>query len=316
VLIDDPEDTIFGELIPEAIDRVGEVVYETELMENSGYLRGIWVDDKQVLSRLCESLVHLSDAKNFASKYGLSDDTIPPLVFAMGDGNHSLATAKACWELTKKDLDPRDCVDHPARYALVEIQNCQDPTLVFEPINRLIEGIDVGVEGDWDETCSAVPDDESRGGARLLNEFKLWLENSGQGPISIEEGEDGGYSDLLTNGGGTHTSIGYVLAGRRRCIHIGNPSKVLPVAIFTDFIDPWLDKNKSRIDYVHETTAIDRECTNDKSGNIGFVFPSMRKSDLFKTVILDGVLPRKTFSMGSSWDKRFYFEGKRISRAS
>jgi hypothetical protein len=337
VLIDDPNDTVIGSLAVE-IDThadIGKTIYETELMENSGHIRGVWVDDKIALGRLSSNLLDLCDMQIFNSKYGL--DTVStdaasdeegervsqrsPLVFAMGDGNHSLATAKAWWEEVK--ASGLGSENHPARYALVEIQNCQDPTLVFEPINRLIEDIDVSPREDWDETSSAVGDGMAQqgGGSRLLLEFKSWLEETGQGPVTIEEGEDGGFHEIFSatddtrrEKGSPPSRIGYVLSGRRGCINISNPTKVLPVATFTDFIDPWLARESKsiKIDYVHETTAIDRECTPDRFGNIGFIFPSMKKSDLFKTVIYDGVLPRKTFSMGSSWDKRFYFEARRI----
>jgi len=318
VLIDDPNDTVIG-TISQHLDTVGRVVYETELMENSGYLKGVWIDDSRVLEELGENLLHLSDSKKFQKKYSLPDNSdLNPLVFAMGDGNHSLATAKARWEEVK--ANGADFQNHPARYALVEIQNCQDPTLVFEPINRLIEGIDIAVarQDFADETSSLPPTDDDGvvgaiGGERLLNEFKYWLESTNQGPIVIAEGEDAFGDVLISQPGTPHGIIGYVLNGLRGSITITNPKKVLPVATFTDFIDPWLTKNSTvRIDYVHETTAIDRECIESKHGNIGFVFPSMEKSDLFKTVIFDGVLPRKTFSMGASHDKRFYFEGRRI----
>jgi len=49
-----------------------------------------------------------------------------------------------------------------------------------------------------------------------------------------------------------------------------------------------------------------------QSGNVGFYVPGMDKSDLFKTVILDGALPRKTFSMGEAHEKRFYMEARKI----
>ena len=291
VLIDDPEDAVIGS-ISAHIDRVKpDPEYDTDLMENSGHLTGWFIEDEEVLKNFGNQLLHLKDQDKFESKYGLDKGRFTPLVFAMGDGNHSLATAKAWWDEVKQSLSAEEIEDHPSRFALVEIQNCQDPTLVFEPINRLVF---------------------TESGEELLNEFKQWLESS-QGPVLISEGEDE-YNEVMSNSASPGSSkIGYMLNGRRGCIHISNAEKVLPVATFTDFIDPWLSAHAkdAKIDYIHGTTAIDKFCDSGSS-NIGFVFPSMAKSDLFRTVILEGVLPRKTFSMGSSHDKRFYFEGRRI----
>ena len=291
VLIDDPEDAVIS-LISAHIEKAKpEPEYDTDLMENSGHITGWFIEDETVLETFSKTLVELKNQEKFDSKYALEGGKYSPLVFAMGDGNHSLATAKAWWEEVKKSLPSEsERESHPARFALVEIQNCQDPTLVFEPINRLIF---------------------TNSGEDLLNEFKSWLES--QGPVLISEGEDE-YNEVMTSPTSPGSSkIGYMLNGRRGCIHISNPEKVLSVATFTDFIDPWLSahSNSAKIDYIHGTVAIDKFCDSGNT-NIGFVFPSMAKSDLFRTVILEGVLPRKTFSMGSSHDKRFYFEGKRI----
>jgi hypothetical protein len=242
-------------------------IYSTDLMENSGNLKGYWVDNTDVLDQLVVDL------------HALMGDS--PLLFAVGDGNHSLATAKAWWEELKR-TQPNISPTHPARYALVEVQNCQDDVIEFEPIHRLIT--------------------HSDDGRAILDDLRSWLESTGQGPVQIE------FSDNVSA-----DSMGFVYNGERGCVSIGNAKKVLPVATFTDFIDPWLQSHPSvKIDYVHETTAIDRDCVAGKSGNIGFVFPAMPKSDLFKSVESEGRLPRKTFSMGASHEKRFYFEGRRI----
>jgi hypothetical protein len=291
VLVDDPEDSLVNSIS----DFCNETncVYETDLMEKSGHIKGFWVDQQAALSRLSDAIKGLADQKKFAEKYGPNHAM---MVFAMGDGNHSLATAKTLWEEIKKqavvdgDLDST-LASHPARYALVEIENCQDPTLVFEPINRLVFN---------------VPDND-----QIFADLKSWFDESGQGPVVIAEGEDV-YNEVLSGVVEGHV-VAYMMNGRRGTITISNPKKVLPVASMTDFLDQWLDNHKeARIDYVHETTAIDRHCTEQEPQNVGFVFSSMNKSDLFRTVILDGVLPRKTFSMGNAHDKRFYFEARYI----
>jgi hypothetical protein len=209
-------------------------------------------------------------------------------VFAVGDGNHSLATAKALWEETKCSLSAENAnfQNHPARYALVEIQNCHDPCLQFEPINRLIFNVKAGAQSVLDDLVAA-------------------FNASGEGPVVVIEG-DSAY-DAATRHNGTHglcvesasSSFGYVLMGKKGSVIIPKPKKVLPLASLTDFIDDWLSEYPDcKIDYVHETTAIHRHCSPQDSMNIGFVLAPMKKGDLFKTVVFDGILPRKTFSMG------------------
>ena len=284
VLIDDGEDVVMSS-VSDLCDE-STCVYETELMERSGHVKGFWIDNPVALDRLSEALRKLADPAAFADKYGSDEDL---MVFAMGDGNHSLATAKTLWEQIKSDAERNgeSVQNHPARYALVEIQNCQDSTLIFEPINRLV----------FDAPST------------ILTDLKEWFDRDGQGPVVVVEGEDV-YNEVLSSG--DTENVGYVLNGRKGIISIPNPKKVLPVASMTDFLDDWLSHHPdARIDYVHETTAIDRHCTNDED-NVGFVFASMSKSDLFKTVIKDGVLPRKTFSMGNAHDKRFYLEARYI----
>ena len=299
VLIDDPEDSVLSSLAQHCAPE--HEIYETELMENSGHIKGFWIDNHEALKELSENFENLAHQENFKAKYSLSEQNLHPLVFAMGDGNHSLATAKTWWEEIKEVAKNNSTFDslmacHPARYALVEIQNCQDPSLEFEPINRLLLGIVGGAE-------------------QILSDLKAHFEASGEGPVVIGEGDDV-YNDVASSqpGNDPHAqSVGYVVNGKRGCCTIVNPKKNIAVASMTDFIDGWLAKHTDvKIDYVHETTAIDRLCTAHHPDNIGFVFSAMAKSDLFKSVILDGVLPRKTFSMGASHDKRFYFEGRRI----
>ena len=287
VLVDDEDDALISTLIDFCSSETS--VYETDLMEHAGHLKGFWIDQPEALNRLCDAIKKLGDAKVFSHKYGVNH---PLLVFAMGDGNHSLATAKSLWEEVKAEAiergDELEAVmeTHPGRYALVEIQNCQDPTLVFEPINRLVFNVDP----------------ES-----IFSDLKLFFNDA---QVEIAEGEDV-YNEVLT--GSDNHVIGYMMNSRRGTIRLGNPNKILPVASMTDFLDDWLAKHpEARIDYVHETTAIDRHCTLSDPRNIGFVFSSMNKSDLFRTVVKDGVLPRKTFSMGNAHDKRFYFEARRI----
>jgi len=285
VLMDDPDASVIEQLAHCCNDD-SNLIYDTDLMEKSGHIKGWWIDDQSALRLLSHKLSRLADPVAFNEKYGTA--SAPPLVFAIGDGNHSLATAKALWEETKKGLSAEggDFVTHPARFALVELQNCHDPSLQFEPINRLIFNVN--------------------GGAKvLLEDLVAAFNESGEGPVVISEGDrayEVATSHISREPSGavsSSASFGYVLKGKRGSVTIPRPKKVLPVASLTDFVDDWLCKHpESKIDYVHETTAIDRHCAPQDDMNIGFVLAPMNKCDLFKTVVFDGILPRKTFSMG------------------
>jgi hypothetical protein len=145
-----------------------------------------------------------------------------------------------------------------------------------------------------------------KGGARaLLDDLAAAFNESGEGPVVISEGTaayDAATKQIISETPQHECAsccFGYVLMGQKGSVVITHPKKVLPLASLTDFIDDWLKKHpESKIDYVHETTAIDRHCCPRHDTNIGFVLAPMNKSDLFKTVVLDGILPRKTFSMG------------------
>ena len=105
-------------------------------MLGSGHLSGYRLQDPALEAQVIAALEKLADPQVFAQKYGV-ETSGEVLLFAMGDGNHSLATAKAVWE----ELKPAVGMDHPARYALVEIENVHDEGLQFEPIHRVLFGL-------------------------------------------------------------------------------------------------------------------------------------------------------------------------------
>ncbi len=132
VLFDDPNDTVFGPLDEQMM--TFEEVYDFDLMLGSGHLRGLTLKDEDCKQHIAQALEELVEPETFAEKYNLISGTFQPLLFAVGDGNHSLATAKAIWE----KLKPSVGMNHPARYALVEIENIHDPAPHLEPIHRLL----------------------------------------------------------------------------------------------------------------------------------------------------------------------------------
>ncbi len=280
VLFDDPNDTVFGPLDEQVMHF--EEVYDFDLMQNSGHLTGLAINDEQVRQQILQALKDLIDPETFAEKYNLKPEMHPPLLFAMGDGNHSLATAKAIWE----EIKPNVGMNHPARYALVEIENIHDTALVFEPIHRLLFHLNQDMvekmQDFWGEKLNTKP----------VESFEALKE-------IVDEGEEAWHQ------------IGMVSPEGLTLLEIHEPRHNLPVGTLQEFLDSYLaETGAEKIDYVHGTEVLIEK--GKAPNNVGFYVPAMDKSDLFKTVILDGVLPRKTFSMGEAKEKRFYMECRRI----
>lgn len=280
VLIDDPERTVIEPVITQ-MDRLTKL-YDFELMLDSGHLRGYRVDDLALEKQVISALEKLADPTAFAHKYNVSSDQ-GVLLFAMGDGNHSLATAKAIWEKIKAQVG----MDHPARYALVEIENVHDEGLEFEPIHRVL----FHVQQD------------------LSDSLRKFFGNKAHLIPCTTEQEMVAQVDEQT---GPDQRIGIITVGGYQILSIEDPSSNLPVGTLQAFIDHWLKKGGAeKIDYVHGQDVV--SSLGSQPGNMGFYLPGMPKSDLFKTVILDGALPRKTFSMGEAKEKRFYMEARKIA---
>jgi len=107
--------------------------------------------------------------------------------------------------------------------------------------------------------------------------------------------------------------IPFVSADGFGLLTIENPTLHLTVATLQGFLDYFLAGDKStRIDYIHGEEAV--TTLGSRQGNVGFYLPAISKHELFKTIILDGALPRKTFSMGEADEKRFYLECRKIRR--
>lgn len=252
LLIDDEEDIVFGSIDSSNFEKV----YDFELMKGSGHLCGWKIDD-------CDEL-----AVRLAELYEKNYIRNNTMLYAVGDGNHSLATAKACWENIKKS--GVDIENHPARYALVEIENIHDAALDFEPIHRIIINCDAD---------------------NLLKELDK-------------------YCGISESGNENEQQISSVIKGKATKLYIKNPTSNLAVGTLQNFLDEYMKGKNCEIDYIHGDDVISDLSMQDNS--IGFLLPSMEKSDLFKTIITDGILPRKTFSMGEACDKRFYAEARKI----
>jgi len=290
VLIDDPRRTVIEPL--SAAKSNLEKLYDFDLMLNSGHLTGYAVNDIALENAVVAALRGLAQSETFAAKYGVAANQ-PVLLFAMGDGNHSLASAKAVWEKIK----PTVGMDHPARYALVEIENVHDEALEFEPIHRVL----FDLKQDFF--------------AALSNAFGT---NVTYIPVASAEEMisrvDAAHGHAAAHGHTSVQSIGVVGGGAgKTCgvIEIAHPGSNLPVGTIQTFLDAFLKAGGAeKIDYVHGHDVTVR--LGSQPGNVGVYLPGMEKDDLFKTVILDGALPRKTFSMGEAGDKRFYMEARKI----
>lgn len=137
VFIDDPADRVMS-LLTQRKDRL-PALYDFALSADGGHIRG-WQVSGTDADALEQALDSLGDPVMLREKYG----DAAPAIFAMGDGNHSLATAKKCWEELKPTLGGAERETHPARYSLVELVNIHDPAITFEPIHRVLFATEPG----------------------------------------------------------------------------------------------------------------------------------------------------------------------------
>jgi hypothetical protein len=283
LLIDDPDMTVI-EPISKKIDKL-EKLYDFKLMMGGGHVRGYRVDDEKTLCGIMDAFERLADREAFKAKYNTTDDS-GVLLFAVGDGNHSLAAAKAHWENVKKRLPEEEVQRHPARYALVEVINTYDKGLRFEPIHRVVFNVEP----------------ES-----LLGELISFLNKDGC-RASIIEGTKAG-----AGGSGERHSFSYVTAGGSGTILISNPKYSMVTQSLQVFLDHYIKGDKkARVDYIHGDHAV--KMLGSREGNVGFYLPSIDKRSLFKTIVTDGVLPRKSFSVGEPDEKRYYLECRSINK--
>lgn len=262
ILIDDEEKKTVEPLTK--VKQELKKLYDFDLMADSGHLMGYLLRKQD-----CENVFSGIDMlyEEFDSKYAIKDAA--KLIFAVGDGNHSLATAKTCWENLKKNLSEKEREKHPARFALCEIVNLHDESLEFEPIHRVVFNVDAD---------------------NLLRKMHEYY--------NISEKENGGQH------------IKFITGDKCGDLYVSNPSSGLAVGTLQNFLDEYIKEYGGTVDYIHGDDVVRKLGT--QKGNIGFILPAIGKNELFKTVIKDGVLPRKTFSMGEACDKRFYLEGKKI----
>jgi len=269
-----------------------EKIYDFDLVMGGGHVKGYMITGQEIIHNIATALEKLSDSVNFHEKYGVNAEN-GVLLFAVGDGNHSLASAKVHWENVKSSILPEDRENHPARYAMVEVINVHDEGLIFEPIHRVLFNVDY---------------------KKLMDAMKKYFGN--YSPVSIKifsskENMDSEIYAIRKKATNCHffpfvSGYGYSLA------IIEKPLHNLVVAELQEFLDFYIENNPTtKIDYIHGDDVV--TAIGTKTGNLGFYLPPIDKHQLFKTVIADGTLPRKTFSMGEAEEKRYYLECRKIT---
>ncbi len=260
MLIDDPMMSVVEPLYDRR--RTLAKLYDFPLMMNGGHLTGYAVtapdDVRAVLDALATLKARLSGG----------------LLYAVGDGNHSLATAKAYWEEIRAGLSPAEQASHPARYAMVELENIHDDALIFEPIHRVLFGYD---------------------GDDLLPELAGYATAKG----------------LTLTGGENEQTIDVAYEGKEVRLSVGGSSHPLAVGTLQAFLDEWMPAHPgTRLDYVHGEAAARALAAQENT--VAFLLPALPKAELFPMVEKLGALPRKTFSMGEAHEKRYYMEARRL----
>ena len=283
VLIDDPQRSVI-----EPIGAQGDALarlYETDLMLGGGHVAGYAVDAARA-ERATRARGALADPATFAARDGVPAAT-PPLLFAVGDGNHSLATAKAIWDESRGRVGP----DHPSRWALVEVVNIHDTALDFAPIHRLLFGVTVDVRQALAQAfASRVSCTDVATGDAMRQRVAA-----------------------AARDGHRRRTIGLIGPGARfSVVEIADPAWALAVSSLQPIIDAWIARGGVReIDYVHGDEALERLA--QREGCVGIHVAAIGKDELMNRVVREGPTPRKTFSMGEAHEKRYYVEARRIA---
>lgn len=263
-------------------------LYDTDLMQGGGHIRGYAIEGEA--------------AKQVTEIFAAKQESCGGFLFAVGDGNHSLATAKTCWENIKKSgkFTEEQLKTHPARHALVEICNLHSEALEFKPIHRLLTNVDVKDMLSFFEAEITKQGLESTEGDEIVFEY---IESGSGDSAKMANGNEA----VLENNDGTCTA-----AIKTHGISITNRGDRLPVEILQGILDKYLETHAHvAIDYIHGDEALHGLVQETKG--CGIFLQSIDKSTLFPAINAGGVLPRKTFSIGEANEKRYYMECHKIS---
>ena len=248
-----------------------ETVYDSPLMLGGGHVTGYLVDSEEDRKGVYAALEAMADKL----------DSSNPLLYAMGDGNHSLASAKSCWEDIKQKLPAARRETHPTRYALVEIENIFDPGLEFEPIHRAF----FGIQQDSFDTILAHH-------ARM-----------------IEKKETGSVAEAIRKINRQKQSFALLSGGKVYVYSLDGTERAMPAWTVQSLIDEMLAAKAGTVDYIHGVKAVEELSAK---GAIGLILPEIPKETFFDSILHDKAFPRKTFSIGHANEKRYYIEARRI----
>lgn len=262
VLMDDPKKQLLEALYEERMSF--EKLYDTDLMEDGGHVTGYAVTG-----------VH---AERVSARLQKMEEECPGIFLAVGDGNHSLASAKTCWENAKKDLTEEERTDHPMRYALVEAVNLYSPSLLFYPIHRVLYDCD---------------------NEALINGFAEYLEKRDM--------------RLVRTDNDNQADVTFLYKENEASYKIGNRAGHLPVELLQKYLDEYLKEHpKQELDYVHSEAAAEHIAEDGRG--CAMILGAFDKSSLFDAIEAGGVLPRKTFSIGEDIQKRYYMECRKLAK--
>lgn len=286
LLVNDSQNIIFDTAQSLAQKENSLPLYKGDFMSGSGSIEGYYIKQE-------DSFLQLENAfAKVAKQNTINGDTF---LFATGDGNHSLATAKAVWDIYKdaykKTHSQKECDVHihPLRYALAEIVNIYDSALVFYPIHRVLFGCNI------QKLC-----------AFIQNKIK----QDTQQQMSLKEVTS--LACLKKSLKENSNATGFVNQKQNKYYLLFTKKDSLTVGYIQPLLDEFLATQQgSSIDYIHgEKEVLTLSCNND---TIGVIMNDIKKDDFFATISKTGTLPRKSFSIGEACEKRFYLEARKIS---
>ncbi len=263
IMIDDVDNLVFGYI--DSVKKELTPLYDTPLMLGGGRIKGRFLDSAGHLEELAARLERLISPERLRARY----HTDVPLLFPVGDGNHSLAAARTYWLHLKNE---GASVEHPARYALVEIVNLYGQGMSFHPIHRLVRNV---TEADMKQAL------EMRG-------FTVHSSPSSTPPPGAVRLHTSRGTDLVVPGDRVALPVASVDAALEQLS--GHPGTL-------------------RTDYVHDLDSIAQWISEDA---MVLEMPAINPDEIIPTVVRDGVLPRKAFSIGTARDKRYYLEARKI----
>ena len=294
LLVNDKDDILVGG--SGALVKNKAPLYSGNLMNNGGSIKGWALESDDDIEAVTAAVSKIADANT------ASDGST--FLFAVGDGNHSLATAKAVWDEYKAELiasgaDDATIANCPVRFALVEIVNIYDTGLTFEPIHRVIFGID---------------------NKKLIERL---AEKLGQNGASASVKELASQKELEEAVKNSWANFGFDYVdddGSQKYVLLETSIKELAVSRLQPEIDAFLKEAETgaagassggpEIDYIHGTEEV--LSLGKKPGAVGILLPPIAKDSFFETINGRGPLPRKSFSMGEADEKRFYLECRKL----